>query len=268
MALKNILVHLDPGPRSADRLALAMRLAERHEARLTGVFADLAEAHRVGVIAQWPPAIYAEAAAASREAFAAQAGALGTEWIDLNRGGEEEILRRMSQLAGQFDLLIAGQHDETQRAYVPPTLPTHVCATSGRPVLVVPYAGHFETIGRRPIFAWGETAGAARALTDALPLLSPDADALVLYAYERDQRNDFAERVIPHLERHGVKARFEPFVLEEETVMDVLLNFASDHGADLMTLGIAGRAGAGRFERGRGGMPTLRQLTVPVLCAG
>jgi nucleotide-binding universal stress UspA family protein len=267
MALKNLLVHLDTGPRVAERLALAVRLAERHQARLTGVFGQLAEAHRVGVVADWPPAVYAEAAAISRTAFSSTSGSLrDAEWIDLNRGGEDEILHRLGVLAAYFDMMVVGQHDESARRIVPSDLASHVCNASGRPVLVVPYAGHFPDVGRRPMFAWSESASAARALEDGLTLVTPDADALVLYAYEREQRSEFAERAVKHLESHGIAAQFEPFALEDETTMDVLLNFASDHGADLMTLGLGGHAGLSLFDRGRP-KPTLRELTVPVLCA-
>ncbi|RAI38229.1 universal stress protein [Rhodoplanes roseus] len=267
MPLKNLLVHLDTGPRAAERLALAVRLAERHQARLTGVFGQLADAHRVGVVAAWPPAGYAEAAVASRDAFSATAGSLrDAEWIDLNRGGEDEILHRLGQLASYFDLAVVGQHEETSRRLVPPDLAAHVCSTSGRPVLVIPYAGHFPDVGLRPMFAWSETPGAARALADGLALTSPDAEALVLYAYERNQRSEYAERAVAQLASHGIAAQFEPFALQDETMMDVLLNFASDHGADLMTLGLSGHAGLALFDRGRP-KPTLRELTVPVLCA-
>lgn len=50
MALANIVVHLDSGSRTAERLALATTLARRHGARLTGLFAEVTPAHRVGVV--------------------------------------------------------------------------------------------------------------------------------------------------------------------------------------------------------------------------
>jgi hypothetical protein len=268
MSLKNLLVHVDTGPRSVERLRLAVRLAERHGALLTGVFAQLFEAHRVGVVAAWPPAAYSEAAAAARETFSAGAGSLrNAEWLDLNRGGGEEIQHRLAALACHFDLTILGQHDEAGRRLVPAGLVAHVSAESGRPVLVLPYAGHYDEVGQRPLFAWSETAAAARALNDALPLVAAGADALVVYPYERDQLSDFGSRVVSHLARHDVKARFEPFLLQQESVMDVLLNFASDHGADLMTLGLGGRAAFASFEPGKA-RSSLREMTLPVLCSG
>ena len=38
MALKNLMVHLDQGGRTAARLELAVSLARQHQARLVGVF--------------------------------------------------------------------------------------------------------------------------------------------------------------------------------------------------------------------------------------
>ena len=43
--------------------------------------------------------------------------------------------------------------------------------TSGRPVLAVPFAGEFPTVGERVLVAWNASREAARALNDALPLL-------------------------------------------------------------------------------------------------
>ena len=41
----------------------------------------------------------------------------------------------------------------------------------GRPVLVVPYAGAFETVGRCVLIAWDGTREAIRAMNDAMPVL-------------------------------------------------------------------------------------------------
>jgi len=49
--------------------------------------------------------------------------------------------------------------------------PEHVALASGRPILVVPYAGNFETIGRRALIGWNATREATRAVNDAMPLL-------------------------------------------------------------------------------------------------
>ena len=164
MNLANILVHVDSKPRSAARLALAVRIAERAGAQLTGVFAERAAAHSVGTVATWPSPQYAEALEASRAAFEAATGPIAGDagFFDLNRGGDAEISRRFVEVARTFDLVILGQAHEAEP--VPPKLAEHTIVDSGRPVLVVPYVGNYPDIGARPLFAWRSSRGAARAV--------------------------------------------------------------------------------------------------------
>ena len=66
MILANILVHLDSNPRTAARVALSLRIAERAGARLTGLFAEKADAYQVGTVATWPSAHYRAAMEGAR----------------------------------------------------------------------------------------------------------------------------------------------------------------------------------------------------------
>ncbi|MBM3613216.1 MAG: hypothetical protein FJX19_09660 [Alphaproteobacteria bacterium] len=50
-------------------------------------------------------------------------------------------------------------------------LPANVVMGSGRPVIVVPYAGKFETPPCRVLVAWNGTREATRAVHDAMPIL-------------------------------------------------------------------------------------------------
>ena len=60
---------------------------------------------------------------------------------------------------------------------------------AGRPVLVVPYAGNFETVGKRILVAWDGTREANRALNDRLLRVRLLADGrcgfLLLWIAER-----------------------------------------------------------------------------------
>src|SRR5271167_1416606 len=152
MSLANILVHVDSSPRAAARLGLCLRLAERTGARVTGLFAELAEAHHVGVVSVWPSERYKAAVAAARAAFTAATKALGERatFIDANRGGESEILARVTDVARTFDL----------------------------------------DIGARVIFAWRRSRGAARALADARFILAKDCEALVMEIAGPSERRD------------------------------------------------------------------------------
>ena len=75
MALANILVHLDSRPRTAARVGLSLRIAERCGACLTGMFAERAEAHVVGTVVTWPSAHYVAARDRAQGAFAAATAA-------------------------------------------------------------------------------------------------------------------------------------------------------------------------------------------------
>ncbi len=266
MALSNILIHLDSSPRTEVRLALALRLAERNGARLTGLFAETSSAHRVGVVATWPSEDHIAAVAAARAAFEAATAGLGARasFIDVNRGGEQEVLARATDIARAFDLVILGQSEAGTR--VPADLPEQLIMECGRPVLMVPYAGTYEDVGLRPLFAWNRSRGAARALSDALPLVASGADALVVEAGRQgDPVDDLADLVIGQLAAHGVSARFQTIVVEEVKLMDMMLNQSADHSADLLAIGAFDSSGFLFSSRGSGTRYILRHMTLPVL---
>ncbi len=120
------------------------------------------------------PKAIRSAANASREQFeAAVAGFENARWIDINRGSDHEIIHHLTEAARHYDLTIVGQEDEDAPRIVPRELIEELIVESGRPVLVVPYAGHFSDVGARPLVAWTEARAAARALNDGLVLVQP-----------------------------------------------------------------------------------------------
>ena len=266
MSLVNILVHVNSKPRTAARLALAVQIAERAGALLTGVFAEKAAAHTVGAVASWPTPQYTEALELSRTAFEAATKTLADRvgFFDLNRGSDAEIGRRFVDLARLFDLVILGQAHDAEP--VPPKLAEQTIVDSGRPVLVVPYVGTYAGIGARPLFAWRSSRGSARAVFDALPLLVKDCDALVVeVARKSDQRDEFADRLVANLANHGVNARYQHFVVDEIAVMDTLLSAVSDHAADLLAIGAFDQGTHALFGHGAGTRHILAHMTAPVL---
>lgn len=267
MPLRDILVHLDSGPRTAERLALAVRLARRDNARLVGIFAQTASAYQVGVVAVWPPESYTKATDASREQFqAATAGLKDVEWIDINRGSDHEIVHHMTEAARHYDLTILGQNDEDAPRIVPRELLEDVIVESGRPVLTVPYAGHFTDTGHRPLIAWTEARPAARALNDGLMLMQPGASVtLVSVGTGTEPQKQSAARAAAHLAAHGIAVQVEQMQVTEVGLMDTLLNLAADKAADLIIMGAFGGYGYPVLSRGSGTRYMLRHMTVPCL---
>jgi nucleotide-binding universal stress UspA family protein len=271
MALKNLMVHLDQAPRTEARLRIAVRLASEHGARLVGVFGQLAQAHHVGVIPVWPPAAYVAAARASQAQFEQASAKLHeAQWLDANRGSDAAVVSQLTHYARHFDLAVFGQFDDTGKSPTPPETVRDIVLNSGRPVLVIPYAGEFAQIGKNPLIAWSDTRESARALNDALPLMEGCARAFVLsMAKGQEDAQAACDDAVRHLGAHGITARSEALVVTEGDgvgIMDVLLNRISDLTADLLVMGAKGSDfGLSFGARGAGTRYVLQHMTAPVL---
>lgn len=270
MPLHSLLVHLDSDSRSDARLKLAAELARARGARLTGLFAQVAAPRQVGMVADWPPNDYKQGAEASRAAFVAATEGLDAEWRDLNRGDESEIVTLATDFARHFDLVVLGQRNSGSGP-VPPDFVERMIVDSGRPVLVLPYAGHFAEVGTRPIFGWSDASSSARGFADGMMLVAPGAQALVVGLSKPDDDKAFAYQkeslrlAAAHLAAHKISAQPEQLALGEIGLMDALLNRAGDHGADLLAIGAFGGGGYPLFSRGSGSRYMLKHMTVPVL---
>ncbi len=267
MTLKNILVHLDGGPRTSERLNLAAKLAAQSDARLVGVFAQRFGAHRVGLVATWPPEEYKGVAEASAKQFAAATKSLAkAEWIDINRGGEQQIIQLMTDLARHFDLIVCGQTEDGDARKVPSDMVDQIIMESGRPVLVLPYAGHYAELGKRPLIAWNDSRSAARALNDSLVILAAGCEATVIsFVQPHAPASSTVPQIVKHLACHGVTAKEDTLIVQDIGVMDMLLNRASDHGSDLLVAGAFGHYGFPVLNRGGGTRFLLQHMTLPVL---
>jgi nucleotide-binding universal stress UspA family protein len=269
MALKDLMVHLNTGERAAVRLAFAADIARAKDARLVGVFGQRALPEQVGVIATWPSPDYVEAAAASKAAFVkATAGLRDAEWRDINRGSDSELLRLITEAARYADLVVVGQHDESVPTLTPPDLAEELVIHSGRPVLVIPYAGEYTHAGRRPLIAWDHSRESAHALNDALPLIQGCAEAIVVSLdtpYEEAEKS--CAEVARHLACHGIKARTEVLLAEDEHVMDFVLNRVTDLDADLLVIGAHRHTSFPRAAPSANSRAILRAMVVPTLVA-
>lgn len=264
--LKNLMVHLDQSPRSEVRLKIAVALAKANGARLVGMFGQRSMAKQVGSVANWPPEEYISARDASKQSFLQEARGLRCEWIDINRGSDSEIQAIFTQNARYFDLIVMGQHNESNDSDCPPELVEEVLANSGRPVLIIPYVGDFSIPFKRPLIAWNASPEASHALNDSLYLINTCEQAIILAfdsSIERAEKS--CEEVSTQLACHGVKSRADVMVIEDIGVMDMLLNNACDQGADLLVMGAHSQLGFPFFSRGAGTRHILRTMVLPVL---
>ena len=278
MSYKDLLVVLDSEAPARRRIDLAAALAERFEAHLVGLYPlPIPEAPRH--FGYYDPALLdpffgelrgraRETADKLREVFehVTSLRSLSAEWRVIAEGPEADPALH----ARYVDLTILGQldPDRGETEMIQPR-PEQVTLASGRPILVVPYAGRFETVGRRVLIGWNATREAARAVNDAMPLLAAAEAVTVLTIDPREGPDGHGELpgadISLHLARHGVKAEIERTVSADLPVGDVLLSRAADLGADLLVMGAYGHSRARELLLGGATRSLLRSMTVPVL---
>jgi nucleotide-binding universal stress UspA family protein len=268
MNLKDVLVHLDSGDRAVERLDLAIALARRHAARLTGLFA---ESHNVGtsLLGRRDPEHVARAAREARALLEARAaGAVETRFWEVELGEYADVVGAAVVCCRYVDLAVFGQQ-RGDAAPVPEGLVERVIAGCGRPVLVVPSAGHYPEVGKHVLVAWTGSREATRALNDALPLLAKAAKVTVLsIQVPNDEHRPGGlppVDVVAHLAAHGIEARYVQTLLGGLGAVDVVLNRASDEGTDLTVIGAYGISGGAGLRRAETTRAILETMTTPVL---
>ena len=277
MAIKDIVVHVDPSPRCAARLDAAVRVARRFDSHVVGLHVQPIEAAPGYAAVELRDALIrlnrqaAEEAARAAKALFEQhmAGTqLSTEW----RVAEGDVDDHVALHARYADLTILGQPDRTVDPSAPDeTAIDRIILATGRPVLVVPYAGRFDTIGTRVLVAWDASREATRAVSDAMAFLTT-AEAVTVVAVNprrglRHHGEVPAADIALHLARHGVKVEAAHDVAHDISVADVLLSRAADLSADLIVMGAYGHARVLEIALGGTTRSVLEHMTAPVLMA-
>ena len=275
MKFCDILVHVDQSPRAQMRLDIAAELARQHCAHLTvlqvidvavsvmamgdggggAVIAELMEQMRQSALAAGVKL------KATFEAALAREGIMG-EWRQVE-GTTPEILALHVRYA---DLLVLGQDDPEGNNT---GLLEAVVFESGRPVLAIPFAGSFKTIGKRVLVGWNASREASRALHDALPPITKAETTTVFLANPARGLDGLSEEagadIARHMVRHGLKVEVAKVFADDVPDSALLLNHASDMGADLLVMGAYGHSRLREFILGGMSRSLLREMTVPVL---
>lgn len=266
MNLKDILVHIDNRPTCKSRLQVAIQLARRQDSRLTGLYvipAPYFASHHIDPL---------EKAAAAKKQFeqAVTAAGLEMEWICIDSKATGLDLPNALNLHGHYrDLLVVSQTDyEITDRTIPPELPEKAVLGSGRPVLVVPYAGDFDKFGKRVMLAWRGGPESSRALHDSMPLLRKAdlVQVLTIQGQHGDEAYELHDAdICDHLARYQLPLACEKHVTGNLSVGDMLLNRCADAGIDLLVVGAFAQSRRGHQTLGEVGRYLLKYMTVPVL---
>jgi nucleotide-binding universal stress UspA family protein len=275
---KTILVHLDTSLRCAARIDYAARLALRFNAHLVGI-APTDELKLASSYREFAPAIdeYTASLGALRSSAAEAAGRFEVEARRLgvtfyeSRQPHDDAADAVALSARYADLVVLGQNDPAAQAFTPPPdLPQFTILNGGRPVLLVPYAGHFGELPRIIDIAWDASGECARAVTDALPLLVNARQVNLVIVNARSTPEGHGPLpgadAASFLARHGIKVEVVR-VQSDGDVGDALLSRTADDGAELLVMGGYGHSRLREMLLGGVTRCILEHMTVPVFMA-
>jgi nucleotide-binding universal stress UspA family protein len=271
----NILVHLDHSKHCAARIDVACKLALDFEAHLIGLYAiDSLEDVGHGVALSPGPTL------GRIRLVSPEPERIGNLFEDrVRRAGVDrretrqalgDAAKNVAFQANYSDLVVLGQGDPDERLTgVTPVFPQSVLLAAGAPVLVVPYfTDSFNSLGQRVLIAWDGGREAARAVKDALPLLTRARDVCTLSIASKAEKEDVASPSIDlaaYLAHHGVRAEATRTFAGDLAAGDTLLARMSDYGADLVVMGAYGHSRVRELVLGGVTRNMLSHMTAPVL---
>ena len=279
MSYKTILVHVDKSRRVNERIRLAAAIAHDESAHLVGsaatgisryiyqssmmgdgmAYSAHIEAHMDLLRTQCKQALHDFEEAARMTNIRSFEARL----MDDEAGAGLSLQGRYS------DLLVLGQTNfDDPMSSTMPDLPEYVVLNSGRPVLIVPYAGRFDAVGKRVLVAWDASISATRAVTAALPLLRR-ADVVEVVVFNADDQDDAhgeqpGADIALYLARHDVNVN----VTRQKSKSDIgsaLLSMTNDLASELIVMGGYGHSRFREILLGGVTRTVLESMTVPVL---
>jgi nucleotide-binding universal stress UspA family protein len=276
MGYRSFIVQVDDNDQSDRRITLAARLARLHDAALEGVYVTSTREMTPFTSAVLPDSLVAqrlrdtgEAQARAEQRF--RAGAAAEQLATVAWSAPAGPALDAAVVHGRrADIVVAGQPlPDSEHAGFAGELLYALLMQAGRPLLVVPHSGDFPVVGQNVLIAWKETRESARAVSDALPLLTRADNVVVMpvsspgASYSGDAQSGAG--IAAWLARHGIAATVRAEVADDIDVGNLLLSRASDLATDLLVMGAFSRARLA--ERVAGGVTRviLESMTVPVL---
>lgn len=272
--IKDVVVNLEHDV-SRDRARdFAITVAETFDAHIAGVAFAYAPEFPGYVMLEIPPDIVAGMVEESKKAAKAAIRRFDEAAKRSLLSAEHRLVRTLGMtaptlfatLARRFDLSIFLQ--STPDGLDNGDMIETSLFESGRPVIVVPYIHKDGLKLDRVVCCWDGGRAAARAINDALPLLTK-ADQVDLLIIENDRtKNETTEirgvEIASHLARHDVKVEIEIIPAPDIDVADTILSHVADESATLIVMGGYGHSKLREIILGGVTRAMLNSMTVPV----
>lgn len=278
MAYKDLLVKVDESEASSARIDAAIALASRFDAHLTGLYLIPEIALPMAVEGYVGGSLQAnidkqeeEKASAILDGFRQKAEADDIAYdTRTDKSLIAEFPERLELHSRYADLVIIGQPDGTASIPYGPR-PEDVVLNTASPVLVVPFIGAQQSIGKRAMIAWNASKEAARAVKNAMPFLE-QADAVDVVTFRAREGFDGhgplpGADIALHLARHGIDVDVQQLEGRDIDVGNALLSHAADRGSDLLVMGCYGHSRLREWVLGGATRTILRSMTLPVMMA-
>lgn len=278
MAYRTILINFQDPKRAEQLISAAIGMADSGEAHIIGLYVIPKPQY---FYSETTMAVATEVYEAEQKFFQDQADkikavfqrempqALASEWRVVQAQGPV-VTSDIVEHGRCCDLIVTAQVNPETDMGPQFDVPERVVMESGRPVLILPYAGTFKEIGGTVLAAWNGTRESARAVFDALPLLKAAKSVRLLWINPSVEDGGDAHGVpgsemAATLSRHGVNVEAARSVNSSIGVDDELLSRASDFGADLLVMGAYGHSRVREYVFGGATRGILRHMTLPVL---
>lgn len=264
MGIRDILVHLDNSSASAARLDFAIVYAMKHGARLRGLYL-------ITHLFYEPSAIGEKTDSEKiKQLFMDKTSESGiaSEWVfqDCSTMGSN-ISNLITRHAYFTDLLIIGQVDLSAPVInIPTDLVERVVVSCGRPVLVLPYSGIFNTAGDRIMVAWKAGRESIRAVNDALPHMQKAHSVVIVEGRKPNESSDATIVMVKDfLKKHDILVSVDVISSENFPIGDMLLNNICEKKIDLLVMGAFAPNRRGNLELSPVAKHVLKHMTAPVL---
>lgn len=255
MAIKSLVVSIDASETGRERMGYALDLAGQHGASVLGYYAS-------PTVGDSPEGSPEEIAAAINAEFDRQLDLRGLDgaWL-LSEG---PIAADIVEQIHYSDLAVIGLGSPDDIGPDPQGFSIgEIIHRSGRPILGLPISRLTPPPFKRVLVAWDASAPAARAVRDALDLLTEAAEIRIVSLGAAGPA--LAERLIAYFARHGIKAAFDTTPTTETDIGAELLQRAALFDAELIVAGAYGHSKLSEDLIGGTSDSLLHQMLVPVL---
>ncbi len=273
MSYKTILVHLNRASRAEAVLEPVVDMARKNEAHVIGVYLQprIQAAIAVDTLGNTTMLLdeikieqgNAEAIAATFERLT-RGQTFTAEWRNVP-ATMPDFAGNVIDQAMTADLVVASQHDPDWSQSGQLDFPERLILESGRPVLTIPYVGHYKTIGQTVVVAWKQGRESSRAVFNALPIMKHAKIVHILQIAEKRETLRPATELAAALARHDVKAELQMSQAIDQSIGNELLSRIADLGTDLLVMGAYGHSRMREYVFGGATRDVIKTMTVPTV---